>query len=157
MNKRDQDTVRNVALVTFAAVVVSKVLDGVDSFFGGDDPDPLLPPGMYPPDITEPPTLSAQQVAWIAQGIYAAVYGDGSFWNGSGTENEDVVVELLQLAMNDADVLAISDAYGSRSGWFSLSGSLTLFGVVAEYLSPGDIEAINNNYASKGIAISFAA
>jgi hypothetical protein len=120
------------------------------------DPDPRLPGDIEVDHETEKPTLTNEAAQVKADQVYAAIYGDGSFWTGQGGEDEDAVISALTDGVNvTTDVLLIADKYGRRSGSFATTGDLDLFGVVAEYLSPSDRLAINEDYRSKGITTRF--
>lgn len=117
--------------------------------------EPRLPPENEPPPVTIAPTITKQAARHLADTIFAAIYGSGDFTTGSTGEDEEAVIAALVQAQNDADVLAIMDAYGVRSGTWSWSGDLDLTGAVNTFLSRSDIEAINMNYRDKGIQILF--
>lgn len=117
--------------------------------------DPRLGPGNTPKDVDQEPTLTKQAARHLADTIFAAIYGSGDLTTGSTGEDEEAVIAALVQAQNDADVLAIMDAYGVRSGTWSWSGDLDLTGAVTTFLSRSDVEAINSNYRDKGIQILF--
>jgi len=125
--------------------------------FGLFDHDTRTDPrSVFPAeDVDAPPTLTNQAAQVIADSIFAAIYGDGTLWSGNTGEDEDAVIANLAQAMNDSDVLLISDKYGVRSGTWSLSGDLDLIGAVRQFLSPDDIAAINADWTTKGIQIQF--
>lgn len=139
------------AVIAIAAYGVAKAFGVV----GGEDDAPYLPEGIDAPNVSVPPTITAQHAQTLADRIYAAIYGDGTLWTGSTTENEDAVIAALAEAGNDADVLLIADKYGRRGGTWSTSGNLNLWGVVREYLSTSDIASINEYYRANGINIRF--
>lgn len=157
MDKITTDDAIKIGGAVLGVVALYKVADTIGDLFNsdGDKDDPRLPPEINPEDIKTPPTLTTQGARWIADAIYSAIYGDGSFWSGRITENEDVVIQGLTVAKNDADVLAIADAYGRRGKWW-LIGVQDLSATVSEYLSSDDVEAVNSNYRRKGINIQFA-
>jgi hypothetical protein len=93
-----------------------------------------------------PYTLSTLDARMICDGIEAAATGF--------TEDEGRIVQLLQRANRDGDVCRLLTVYGSRQ--IGAAGvPFTLVELVTTYLSQEDIQAINDNWASKGIQYRF--
>ena len=117
--------------------------------FGTEQPVP------YPMPEGQTPTLNASQLRLLVDRIFGAIYGDGSFWSGATAEDEAAVVDALTVPRNDADVVALINAWGIRGGRWSTAGDLTLPATVREYLSPSDIADINAGFAQRGITFTF--
>jgi hypothetical protein len=93
-----------------------------------------------------PYTISLLDARMICDGIEAAATGF--------TEDEEQIVRLLQRANSDGDVSRLLTVYGSRQ--IGAAGvPFTLVELVTTYLSQEDIQAINANWASKGIQYRF--
>lgn len=114
------------------------------------DPYSSLPP----PVDTVPPTITLPHARLIADRVFSAIYGDGSFWTGRTTEDERAVIDALTAEIrNDGDVYLVVDAYGLREGSWSLAGLLDLPATVREYLDPEDVAEINDKWTAKGITL----
>lgn len=110
----------------------------------------------YTPESGSPPaTLNDAAARAIADRIYSAIYGDGTWWSGNAFEDEAAVIRALDEPQNDNDVIKVINAYGVRTGGFAQTGPLHLVGVVQEYLSASDIATINSNFSRKGITMRF--
>lgn len=122
---------------------------------GGGNTPPLIDPSVDVPDA-DAPTLSRQAARLKADAIFAAIYGDGSFWGGQSGEDEDAVIyALTQQVETDGDVLLIADEYGAREGAWSTQGPLDLAATLVRYLSVANRQAINLYYARHNINIAF--
>jgi hypothetical protein len=126
-----------------------------NKLFGADTVEPY--PMPVDPGTGQPmrPTLTDSQVRLLVDRIFGAIYGDGSFWSGSTAEDEQAVVDALAVPQNDADVVALINAWGVRSGRWSTAGDLTLPATVREYLGASDIATINAGFRARGISYTF--
>lgn len=68
----------------------------------------------------------------------------------SWTEDDTLAGEILKRANNETDVYALNCAFGLRNVSL-LSGDANLVYFISNYLDNDVKEAVNNNYASKGI------
>ena len=64
-------------------------------------------------------------------------------------EDEAAVTYVLKLLQNINDVRVLIKDYGLRSPWWGVDRNLPQ--TVSVYLSPSDIDSVNEDYASKGI------
>lgn len=112
-------------------------------------------PDPYFTEDMEPPTFTRQQARLAAEGIFAAIYGDGGFWTGNTAENEAAVIAILKTCRNTSDVFLVIDAYGIRGGSWSWSGEMNLPAAITQYLSASDRQEVNDYYAAHGIEIAF--
>lgn len=119
-------------------------------------------PGSYitdPPHIDVEPTITAEEARVIADIVAAGIYAGTGFWTGwpfgSLDEDEAVVVAAMitETIRNDADVLLVIDQYGIH-GEFA-TPDLTLPQAIRHYLSPSEVEVINDAYRDRGINIRF--
>jgi len=139
-------TYRTLALLGVGGVVAYEV---IHKFF----PPPPTPGGtvvVNPGNPAQQSVITQAQANVIADGIEVALYGSG--WIESPTEDEATVIQLMEIATNDADVNLIMNTYGERGSFLS---KITLAAAIRDYLSTSDIAAINSNYASKGIQTRF--
>ena len=137
----------NLDLRTLA--ILGAVVWGASKVFGilGRDVLPPVPPAR---DDSSPATLTAAQVATMADQIEAAIYGSGLFslpW-----EDEAQVVDLCQMCQTTRDVILLVNAYGTRGTWLDKK---TLPQAIRAYLSDADISAINADFQAKGIQFAF--
>jgi hypothetical protein len=145
-------TLVNVALIGGLALGVYKVGESLNWWGdkgqgGGGNTDPRVDPEL------PPPTMSYNAARILADEIYFALYGDGSFWTGAPFENEEAVIAAMIVPRNENDVLQLIDAYGIRSGVFATTGPLNLIAALEQYLEPADRARINQVYISNGINI----
>ncbi|MCX7901194.1 MAG: hypothetical protein N2483_02670 [Burkholderiaceae bacterium] len=116
----------------------------VDWLAGAGERDRLpLPPGQQP-------TLTASQAAWIAEQVYAGAWEGWVFW-----DNERVVIDALSQCANDADVVAVFNAYGVRQGPMPLDWRGNLVRTVLAVLSDSERQSLNATFAQKGIQSRF--
>ncbi len=130
------------ALGTFVALNVlhrlGNIFDGLGRP-GASDRLPPLPGASYPPE----------RYAAIAERIYSAA------WNSAWSEDEDAILKALAEMRNDADVVALFNAYGKRSGPLLIDGAYNLVGTVRKFLSASELAAVNAFFHSRGISAQF--
>lgn len=75
-----------------------------------------------------------------------------SVWAGSGLWEDDEAMEAVLVMLNtDDDFIALSNAYGVRGRGVVLRDYYNLIQTVQEYLDDSNKEAVNQNYAAKGM------
>lgn len=87
--------------------------------------------------------------AWYVQQadvIEQAVWGGSAFW-----EDDDAIESVLLMLNSDDDFIALSNAYGVRGRGVVLRDYYNLIQTIQEYLDDSNKEAVNQNYASKGM------
>ena len=155
------ETGATIGLVALGVYLTYKLVKGVGSLVPTHDPNAgLQPPTQLPAPvaqqvqhITVPPTLTQEQAGVIVDQIYDALYGSGTFWTGILWEDEDQVIEAMERAQNDADVVLIAQLYGIRGSYASFRGDMGLYGAIETYLSDADRAKINAYYEAHGITI----
>jgi hypothetical protein len=96
------------------------------------------------------PTYPKSQYDSYANSVHQAM-------NGSGTD-EDLIKRVFANLKNNADFLALTSAYGTRTvdgGTFAADYKGTLSGSLASELSNDDIRDINASMQRKGITYKF--
>lgn len=102
-----------------------------------------MPPGQRP-------TLDAARIAWIAEQVYAGAWEGWIFW-----DNEAVVLEAIASVGNDADLVAVFNAYGIRQGPMPLDWRGNLVQTVNSVLSDAQRAALNRRLRAKGLQSQF--
>jgi hypothetical protein len=97
-------------------------------------------------------TISNAQASGFAGGLYSAM-------NGVGTD-VDAILNIFKKVNNDADVLAIVKAYGTKSLtstllWESETFNGQLSGALRDELDSSDVNKINKILSDKGIGYQF--
>lgn len=100
------------------------------------------------------PTLSMAQMSQYANQCYTAM-------DGCGTDEEGITT-ILKKAKNDADVMGIIKAYGTKevhpctgTGWFTSNYKGNLGGAMSDEMSRYWLDVINADYKKKGIKHRF--
>lgn len=120
---------------------------------GEGENDPEVDPETVP-DLTAP-TWTMQQAQTAALRIYGAIYGGGGFWTGQTGENEGAIVATLLDVQTDGDAALLTQVYGRRSGMWAWSGELTLPAALREFVSPAELQTVNDIYRSRNIVWSW--
>lgn len=105
---------------------------------------------VTPVPLDQSATLTDAQAMAIADAVYTALFGDGSFWHGYFGEDEAAAMSALGNAANDADLALIAQAYGVRSSFWG--GTFNLWSALSTYLSASDISALNASWSARGIS-----
>lgn len=151
MTETQSRTVMTIAILAGGAVVLGNVMSRIFPPVALPGGEVTPGPGPMNPDGTpQRANLTQAQANAIADGIESALYGTGVVM--SPTEDEAAVVDLMTVALNDADVRLIMNAYGKRG---TILAKYTLASAIASYLSASDRAEINQDYEAKGIAIRF--
>lgn len=93
-------------------------------------------------NLSYPDNWYLQQADIIEQAVWAG----SALW-----EDDDAIQNTLLMCMNDDDFYQLSNAYGVRGRGVVLRDYYNLQQTVQEYLDDDNKEAVNANYASKGM------
>jgi len=133
-------------LLGVIAYVGFNILDRLGNIFAGlgapgaSDSLPAMPGQSYPD----------ARYLLLAERIYAAAF------RPDFGEDEEAIIRALAEMKNDADVVALFNAYGSRSGPYLVSpGPFNLVQTVRAYLSPSQLAAVNVFFHRHGITAQF--
>jgi len=156
MNSQQTNNALNIAKAGGVVIVALAVKNAIENAFGSNDRDDFVDT----PSLDQAPTIHKQQAIVIAEEVAAAIYDSSTlladpWFTGSWVEDEGRIVAAMtsDAIRNDADVLAVADAYGTRGRL--LTPSLTLFQAIRYYVEPSDVQTILAAYRRRGIHLSF--
>lgn len=109
--------------------------------------EPAPPPGPVPPAPTGVPTLSAAQIASMAQQLRALLT-----WYI--TEDEPAALDIIARCGNDADVAWLVHAYGTPWNWWKMR-TMGLPDAIATYFDADERADLNAALSAKGITFRF--